>query len=150
MRALRLCLSVLAGALAIAFAGPTTGPAQAQGGVYLFKICNNSGVRAGFSFVSLVAPNDQRFHVHGWYIVNPGGCTDIGNFPHGWIYFYGEQADSGGRMYWGGNVTSKCVTYPGPYDRPSTAGYTCDARELKGFDGVVVPPNIGTYTLTIN
>ena len=124
------------------------GAAHAQNQTFLFRICNASAVPAAAAVTSRVSPTDNRWVVRGWWIVNAGDCANIGNFPKGWIYFYAEQKDSG-QIYWGGSAVQLCITYPGPFERINTTGFTCENNELKGFDSEQVGPGTGTFTWTL-
>ncbi len=145
---MRAAISGLTAAF-FALAGLSVCPAGAQAQTFNFQVCNQSSVPASVSVSNLSAVGSNQFVVQGWWTVNAGTCSMLGNFPQGWFYFYAEQTNSGA-IVWGGTGLALCVQYPGPYERTNTSGFTCAPNELKGFNAELIPNTTGTFTWTLN
>ena len=138
-------------AAAPAIAGSAVKPIPVSDNDYFtFHLCNKSNVDIAVAVSHQMAPDDDRFMVSGWFIVNRGDCQDLGPYAKGWFYFYGEQHNSG-RLYWGSDDIKLCVKYPGPFDRINEANYTCKGSEkLKGFYSVEIGQDDDTYSFTMH
>jgi hypothetical protein len=140
---------ILFGLLALS-ADVGTNSARAQDPNYFsLRVCNNSGVDVSVALSTLVSASDARYHVFGWYTVNPG-CRDLGGYARPYFYIYAEQYyKQGSYKYWPGNFPL-CVQYPGPFDWVHTSGRNCSANELKMFTEVRIDPNTGLMTFNLN
>ena len=67
--------------LFLALAALCSGSAVAQAQTFTFQVCNKSTLTAYVAVAAHVAPGDDRFQVSGWWGVNAGDCSTIGNFP---------------------------------------------------------------------
>ncbi|MGO9544774.1 MAG: DUF1036 domain-containing protein [Rhodomicrobium sp.] len=125
-------------------------PATPPSDEFTFKICNNSAVSVALALKHRLSSEEDRYVVEGWKIIERKHCTAF-NYPKGWFYFYGEQHDSG-KLFWAGKQAKFCVTYPGPFYRVQdrSAKYTCPPRQLKGFFGVFIRPDMDRYEFALN
>ena len=150
MRALKVAVAVACCALGISFVSQS----EAQNtGTFAFKVCNVTGLKISVSLMTLTNATDQKYHVHGWYTVNPArtGCQDFGVWPKGYFYWYAQEDGSATEQYavWAGTV-DKCVAFPGPFDRAVVPNYSCvTGEELVKFTEKLVEPGTNTYTLTL-
>ena len=150
MRALKVTLAVACCALGISFLSQS----EAQNtGTFAFKVCNTTGLKVAMTLMTTTSPTEQRYHVHGWYVINAArtGCQDLGNWPKGYFYWYGQEDGSATQQYaiWAGTV-DKCVAFPGPFDRVVVPNYSCaNNEELVKFTEKLIEPGINTYTLTL-
>jgi hypothetical protein len=112
-----------------------------------------SGLKVALALMTPRSATDDRYHVHGWYIVNPDSvCQDVGAWPkNGYFYWYAQEDGAASQQFgvWEGTV-GKCVATPGPFDRIDTPGYTCkDGEELVKFTEKLIEPKTNTFTLTL-
>jgi uncharacterized membrane protein len=125
------------------------------------RVCNVSGLKIAMALMTPVSATDNRYHVHGWYIVNAarGGCQDVGAWPKsGYFYWYAQEDGSAAQHYgsaaqhygvWQGTI-DKCVATPGPFDRVDTPEHTCaEGEELVKFTEKLIEPKTNTFTLTL-
>jgi uncharacterized membrane protein len=143
MRAVKSALFVLCISLGL---GLMDSLKAQDNGYFTFRVCNNGGTQVFMALVHHLGPSDSRWQAHGWFTVTPG-CQNIGSLPKGWLYFYAERA---GGTYWGGNDVQICVVHPGPFNRISPPQVTCADNELKGFAGVFIESDTGTFTATLD
>jgi uncharacterized membrane protein len=156
MRASMAALGVLAlGAACCASGIGFVGNSRAQvPGTFALRVCNVSGLKVALALMTPVSPTDNRYHVHGWYIVNAdrSGCQDVGSWPKtGYFYWYAQEDGSTSQQYgvWQGTI-DKCVATPGPFDRVDTPSYTCaEGEELVKFTEKLIEPKTSTFTLTL-
>jgi hypothetical protein len=130
-----------------ASAHPQAAKAQDMSQVFGLRACNASDRPISMALSAMISPSNQRYHVFGWYTLNPG-CSDTGYFPRPWLYYYAEDL-SKGRSYrvWRGNFPL-CVAYPGPFDWVHATGVTCSAEELKQFTETRVDPSVAILVVT--
>jgi uncharacterized membrane protein len=155
MRALTAAAIAALGVACCATGVSLVGSSAAQvPSTFALKVCNASGLKVAMALMTPVSPADNRYHVHGWYIINAarGGCQDVGSWPkNGYFYWYAQEDGSASEQYgvWQGTV-DKCVATPGPFDRIDTPGYTCaEGEELVKFTEKLIEPKTNTFTVTL-
>ncbi len=123
-----------------------TASAIGSGDGFVFRVCNRSSQSAR---AAATHREGSGWMVEGWWRVDPGQCSTIGRFQHGWVYYYADGDNDGS---WGTGLVKLCARYPGPFQRYDGGGsYTCgNGERLKGFSGNFVEGNIGTYTWNLD
>src|SRR5579862_211455 len=110
------------------------GSAVAQAQTFSFQVCNKSSSRAWIAVAAHVSPSDDAWQAQGWWVVDPGACSTIGDFPKGWFYYYARAAS----VDWKGtgpDVSQTCVP-TAHFKRLDPPGYKCtDDEILTPFNG---------------
>jgi serine/threonine protein kinase/uncharacterized membrane protein len=99
---------------------------------FTFTVCNKSRYKASVAISGRKDPASDSYTIIGWYVYEPGECTNLGKWAKGSFYFMAQQYNN---QYqgWRGNDTKFCVTNRA-FNRIRISGYTCQAGErLEGF-----------------
>jgi len=135
--------------LLLACAALFIGSAGAQAQMFTFKVCNTSPVNAQVAIAAHVSPSNKAWQAQGWWVVNAGECSTIGEFPIGWFYYYAKATDR--NWHGSGSDASKTCVESGPFKRADPPGYTCTSKEtLENFAGKLVESGGGTFTWTLD
>ena len=122
MRALKLVFGVICLSLMLGISGQ----AQLGGGnqdTFNLKICNSYGKPILLSLVHRVAPQDQRFVVKGWFVLE-NGCAE-GELPRGnFGTFAFAPAGDKIEQIWAGDIPI-CVVATKNFERVLTDNYRC-------------------------
>src|SRR6266508_663787 len=135
MRGLTLALSI-AGLSLLTLPVVISGPSQAQGPTFKLELCSAFGKPVLLSILHRVAPNDQRYMVKGWFMLEKQGQCASGDLPRG-IFgtFAFSRASDTDIKTWGGtgdNLLPICVNVSKPFERILTDNYKCQ-EENKEF-----------------
>ena len=135
--------------LFLAVAALFIGSAGAQAQTFTFKVCNTSPVNASVSIAAHVSPTNKAWMAQGWWVVNAGECSTIGEFPIGWFYYYAKATDRD--WHGSGADSSKTCVEQSPFKRSDPPGYTCASSEtLVNFAGKLIESGGGTFTWTLD
>lgn len=146
---MRVFSLVLAAVVCCVLGPASIGPSQAQTADWFsFQVCNSSGVRSvSVALVSKADINAANWRVSGWYNIPDGGCADLGGYWRDRVYVFAQGANG---AYWGGSDSNQCVNLTFRFERTFNRGYECSSGEISvGFVGVVVPADVGTYTMNL-
>ena len=144
MKALRLILAAICCTM-----GPAIGPSKAQTADWFsFQVCNSSGIRnVSVAVTSKADINGQNWRVVGWYVIPDGGCAALGGYWRDRIFVF-AQGDNG--AYWGGSDSTQCINLTSRFERTFSGNYNCSNNETAvGFASVMVPADVGTYSLNL-
>ena len=101
------------------------------------------------AIASHVSPANKAWQAQGWWVVNAGECSTVGEFPIGWFYYYARAKDRD--WHGSGSDASKTCVEAGPFKRSDPPGYTCTSSEtLENFAGKLVESGGGSFTWTLN
>jgi len=95
---------------------------------FVLKVCNQSSRRASVAAMGKTSPENDDWHVEGWWSVAPRQCSSLKKFVKGAIYLFAQE-DGNPAVMWQGTALRTCVASPGPFDRVNRDGYKCGAGE---------------------
>jgi uncharacterized membrane protein len=101
---------------------------------FSFRVCNKTRRDASVAIAAHVSATDNTWYAQGWWVVNAGDCSTIGDFTKGWFYYY-AKSHTGDWAGSGKNTSDTCVTNSS-FKRSDPPGYRCGKHEkLITFNG---------------
>jgi len=95
---------------------------------FMLKVCNRSSRKASVAVMGRTTPDNDDWHIQGWWSIPSGQCNNVKRYVRGMIYLFAQE-DGNPSFAWKGSALKLCVAVPGPFDRINRDGYACQSAE---------------------